>query len=82
MTKGRVALTLAAVTWDGQSRRLSAIFISLGGPKAHDSSSRDDKVEGGGPRWHEWRWMDRVEKKLIWTSLRRTRQGRLLRWVR
>ena len=25
-------------------------------------SSRDDKVEGGGPPWHEWRWMDRVEK--------------------
>jgi hypothetical protein len=31
--------------------------------------ARDDKVEGGGPPWHEWRWMDRVEKKLIWTSL-------------
>jgi hypothetical protein len=25
-------------------------------------SGRDDKVEGGGPPWHEWRWMDRVEK--------------------
>ena len=25
--------------------------------------ARDDKVEGGGPPWHEWRWMDRVEKK-------------------
>jgi hypothetical protein len=65
MTKGRVALTLAAVTWDGQSRRLSAIFISLGGPKAHDSSGptarrgrRDDKSKGGGPPWHWWRWMD------------------------
>src|ERR1700679_3681102 len=22
--------------------------------------ARDDKVEGGGPPWHEWRWMDRV----------------------
>jgi hypothetical protein len=26
------------------------------------SSGRDDKVEGGGPPWHEWRWMDRVER--------------------
>jgi len=25
-------------------------------------SGRDDKVEGGGPPWREWRWMDRVEK--------------------
>ena len=25
--------------------------------------ARDDKVEGGGPPWHEWRWMDRVGKK-------------------
>jgi hypothetical protein len=25
-------------------------------------SSRDDKVEVGGPPWHEWRWMDRFEK--------------------
>ena len=25
-------------------------------------SARDDKFEGGGPPWHEWRWMDRVEK--------------------
>src|ERR1700679_1689896 len=23
---------------------------------------RDDKVEGGGTPWHEWRWMDRFEK--------------------
>ena len=53
MTKGRVALTLAVVTWDGQSRRLSAIFISLGGPKAHDASGRDDKVEDGGQPLHE-----------------------------
>jgi hypothetical protein len=30
---------------------------------------RDDKIKGGGPPWHGWRWMDRVEKKLIWTSL-------------
>src|ERR1700677_1148312 len=34
MTKGRVALTSAAAMEDGQSRRSSAIFISLGGPKA------------------------------------------------
>jgi hypothetical protein len=38
MTKGRVTLTSAAVIGDGQSRRLSAIFISLGAPKAHDHS--------------------------------------------
>src|SRR6202050_3981876 len=25
--------------------------------------ARDDKVEGRGPPWHEWRWLDRVEKK-------------------
>jgi hypothetical protein len=34
--------------------------------RAHSRSlgyARDDKVEGGGPPWHEWRWMDRVEKK-------------------
>ena len=30
---------------DGQSgRRLSGVFIPLGGPQAHDSSGRDDKV--------------------------------------
>src|ERR1700677_4022762 len=32
-------------------------------------SGRDDKLEGGGAPWHGWRWMDRVEKELIWTSL-------------
>jgi hypothetical protein len=42
MTKGRVALTSAAVIGDGQSRRLSAIFIPLGGPRAHGCSGRDD----------------------------------------
>jgi hypothetical protein len=36
--KGRVALTSAAVTGDGQSCKCSAIFVTLGGPKAHDSS--------------------------------------------
>jgi hypothetical protein len=33
MTKGRVALTLAAVIGNGRSRRLIAVFIHLGGPK-------------------------------------------------
>jgi hypothetical protein len=37
MTK-EVALTSAAVTGDGQSRRLSAIFTPSVGPQAHDSS--------------------------------------------
>jgi hypothetical protein len=27
--------------------------------------ARDDKGEGGGAPWREWRWMDRVEKKLF-----------------
>ena len=31
------------------------------GPTAR-RGRRDDKVEGGGPPWREWRWMDRVEK--------------------
>jgi hypothetical protein len=31
------------------------------GPTAR-RGRRDDKVEGGGPPWHEWRWMDRVKK--------------------
>src|ERR1700722_1022291 len=26
-------------------------------------SSRDDKVEGGGPPWQEWRWMDRAQQQ-------------------
>jgi hypothetical protein len=62
MTKGRVALTSAAVIQDGQRCRLTAIFISLGGPKARGSSGptagrgkRDDKFEGGDPllAWFE-----------------------------
>ena|ERR1700722_18801500 len=40
-------------------------------------SGRDDKVEGGGQRLHEWRWMDRV-KKLIWTSLTLSRPSGLV----
>jgi hypothetical protein len=24
---------------------------------------RDDKLEGGGPPWHEWRWMDRTAQQ-------------------
>jgi hypothetical protein len=24
------------------------------------TGSQDDEVEGGGPPWHEWKWMDRV----------------------
>ena len=47
MTKGRVVLTSTAVIGDGQSRRLSAIFISLGGPEAHDSSGREYKFFAG-----------------------------------
>jgi hypothetical protein len=27
--------------------------------------ARDDKGEGGGAPWREWRWMGRVEKKLF-----------------
>jgi hypothetical protein len=38
-------------------------------------SSRDDKVEASGPPWHEWVWMDRVEKKLNWTSRKLTMHG-------
>src|SRR6202161_1288561 len=41
MTKGRAALPLSVVV----EQRL--FFITLGGPKAHDSSGRDDKGEGG-----------------------------------
>jgi hypothetical protein len=26
-------------------------------------SGRDDKFEGGGPPWHGWRWMDRVNPR-------------------
>jgi hypothetical protein len=58
--------TLALVEMDGRSCR------ELLEGRAHSRSlgyARDDKVEGGGPPWHEWRWMDRVEKKLIWTRL-------------
>jgi hypothetical protein len=43
MTKGRAALILAAVTGDGQNRRLSAIFIPSGGPQAHASSANSAK---------------------------------------
>jgi hypothetical protein len=31
-------------------------------PSATLRSGRDDKFEGGGPPWHGWRRMDRVEK--------------------
>jgi hypothetical protein len=44
--KGRTTLTSAAITGDRQRRTLSVIFIPLGGPQAHDSPSRDDKVKG------------------------------------
>src|ERR1700678_1111746 len=71
--------TLALVEMDGRSCR----ELLVG--RAHRRSlgyARDDKLEGGGPPWHEWRWMDRVEKKLIWTRLTLSRplrqaQGRL-----
>jgi hypothetical protein len=46
MTKGRAALPLSVVV----EQRL--FFITLGGPKAHDSSGQDDKGEGGcGPEF-------------------------------
>ena len=40
MTKGRAALPLSVVA------EQDPFFIALGGPKAHDSSGRDDKGEG------------------------------------
>src|ERR1700733_2375662 len=42
MTKGRAALPLSVVA------EQDPFFIAMGGPKAHDSSGRDDKGEGGG----------------------------------
>src|ERR1700734_1001825 len=39
MTKGRAALPLSVVA------EQDPFFIALGGPKAHDSSGRDDKGE-------------------------------------
>src|SRR5580704_9174597 len=44
MTKGRAALPLSVVA------ERDPLFIGLGGPKAHDSSGRDDKGEGGASR--------------------------------
>ena len=41
MTKGRAALPLIVVA------EQKVFFITLGGPKAHDFSGRDDKGEGG-----------------------------------
>ena len=41
MTKGRAALPTTVVA------EQDPFFIALGGPKAHDSSGRDDKGEGG-----------------------------------
>src|ERR1700677_5209883 len=41
---------------------LKAAFVAadwcsvVGNPE----SARDDKVEGSGPPWDDWRWMDRV----------------------
>jgi hypothetical protein len=58
--------TLALVDMDGLSCR------ELLEGRAHSRSlgyARDDKVEGGGAPWHGWRWMERVEKELIGTSL-------------
>ena len=46
MTKGRAALPLSVVA------EQKLFFITLGGPKAHDFSGRDDKGEDCyGPRW-------------------------------
>ena len=41
MTKGRAVLPLSVVA------EQKLFFITLGGPKAHDFSGRDDKGEGG-----------------------------------
>ena len=41
MTKGRAALPLSVVA------EQDPFFIALRGPKAHDSSGRDDKGKGG-----------------------------------
>src|SRR6202034_1371948 len=41
MTKGRAALPLSVVA------EQTLFFITLGGPRAHDFSGRDDKGEGG-----------------------------------
>ena len=43
MTKGRAALPLSVVA------EQDPFFIALGGPKAHDSSGRDDKGESALP---------------------------------
>jgi len=58
--------THATVEMDGRSCR------KLLERRAHSRSlgyARDDKFEGGGPPWHEWRWTDRVEKRPVCTSL-------------
>jgi hypothetical protein len=56
MTKGRAALPLSVVA------EQNPFFITLGGPKAHNFSGRDDKGEGGssgdsgcwtGPAFHQ-----------------------------
>jgi hypothetical protein len=43
MTKGRAALPTTVVA------EQDPLFIALGGPKAHDSSGRDDKGEAALP---------------------------------
>jgi hypothetical protein len=62
----------AAFLTESRIRRLGRYRVV--GIRVRSSSTarrdrRDDKVEGGGPPWHEWRWMDRVDRKLIWTRL-------------
>jgi hypothetical protein len=44
--------------------------------RARESAARDDKGEGGDPPRHGWRWMDRVEKTLIATSMAENIPGR------
>ena len=44
MTKGRAALPLSVVA------EQNPFFITLGGPKAHNFSGRDDKGKGGASR--------------------------------
>jgi hypothetical protein len=51
MTKGRLALPATVVA------EQDPLFIALGGPLAHDSSSRDDKGERGcGPEQRPGEW--------------------------
>jgi hypothetical protein len=74
---GDRVLRLNRAWWAG-NRLLRGVGVKLQVPplrypgfpvqEIQGSYGRDDKVEGGGPPWLEWRWMDRIEK-LIRTAL-------------